>query len=362
MKACLQDLLEFSIPLERPIRLAGESLCDRAGLFVRLTDGAGRHGVGEIAPLPGFHNESLSQCRDALARHRDELSSIEIDWCPESGEPLNLGQALSALEPFETIPSLHFGLSMACINLLAACSGVHPARLMEGGADETVPVNGLVTGEPGDWAATIGEQVRRGCSVIKIKVGRDIEAEASALALLQKEYGNRLRLVLDGNRSLTPDQAGRLLAGLNRDHVLYGEELLQNPAELRDLQERTGIAMALDETLFEDDESAGLVEEWDSVVVLKADRLHASVVRAFALGTTARHRGAYSVVSSAYNTPLGLSFLVQLAAALHCPHAGLDTWRWFPGALADGLHSGSAGIDVAASWLNSTAAFDPFIK
>ncbi len=362
MKVFLQDVRAFSIPLVRPINLSGRTLVHRTGLFIRLADASGRCGVGEVAPLPGFHQESLPECREALSRCMGETPAIEIGCDAPATEAINLKRALEGLAPFEAIPSLHFGLCMASINLLAGRAGVAPSRLMKRDCAEVIPVNGLVTGDPAGWAADVQAQVGRGCNLVKIKVGRNVDAERGALMALQRQHGRRLRLILDGNRSLAMDEATHLLAGLDADGIVYCEELLHDPAGLRRLEERTGIAMALDETLFEGDGSAALEQEWESVVVLKVDRLRGSVLRAAALAEAARQRGSVAVVSSAYNTPLALSFLVQLAAALECPHVGIDTWRWFPEALSGGLHFVPGGIGVADTWGGTLAAFESVLE
>jgi len=174
-----------------------------------------------------------------------------------------------------------------------------------------------------------------------------------ALLLLLAQFNKRIQFILDGNRAWDSLQATSFLSAVPSSRILYCEEPLIDPRELPALQQQVGIPMALDETLSEAQQYGDLIHDWDSVFVLKPDRIEGSIETCLALAAAAHAKGNAVVVSSAYNTEVGLSFLAQLAAALHCPHAGLDTQRWFAPPAAPG--------NVIATNQNVTISLDELL-
>ncbi len=360
----LHSIDEFTLPLAREVTVGGRGVRERSGLFVTLADDAGAYGVGEIAPLPGVHQETLSQCRERLLDQRPELQVRAADRVAPDAGMLEWGSLFLALDPYADLPSVQFGLAMAALNLAASQRGAYPARLLNRDSLPQLPVNALVMAPPDQWMAATGQRIAEGFSVIKLKVGRSpLKYEAQVLRALQNRSQGEASFVLDGNRAWSLSQAEAFLTESSTSCIRYGEELLQNPGELAELQRRVGIPMALDETLWTSDHDTALIRDWPSLFVLKVDRIPGTLEAALRLSAAAHAKGQSVVVSSAFNTPLGLSFLVQLGAALHCPHAGLDTQRLFPDALAFGaLRPVGGAIPVQASWLNSTERFKPYLR
>lgn len=193
--------------LRTPMRFAGATFTEREGFFVALHGPAGR-GVGEVAPLPGVHQESVEECIASLGR------------CGS-----NIDRA--------TPPSLAFGLSVA--RALAQGDPVMTQPLRS-----TVGVNELIV----DLSMPSAET-----RTAKIKVGlHPVDVERAYLSRVMRERPD-VRLRIDANRSLTLEQAKRLLSELDPTHVDYLEEPLTSPLELPALHWATGMPIALDESL-----------------------------------------------------------------------------------------------------------------
>ncbi|NQU38928.1 MAG: o-succinylbenzoate synthase [Lentisphaerae bacterium] len=359
MTARFESLHEFRIPLRNELVVGGRSVGEREGLFITMATADGARGVGEIAPLPGFHKETVADCLQLLKAHQSVLNELPL---PADGAALST--LFEALAPFANLPSLHFGLSMAAVNLQAVRRGVQPAEWLDAAPLTRLLVNGLVMTPPAQWLTDGQRLADEGFRVIKIKVGRAAARdEAAALLALHAQLGDRVQFVLDGNRAWTPSEADGFLSQIHSLPLLYCEELLHKPAELAALQARSGVAMALDETLFDAAPPADLISQWPSVLVLKLDRIQGSLATGLQLAAAARERGQPAIVSSAFNTLVGWSFLVQVAAALHGPHAGLDTQRCYSAALTCDPACWSEGaIDVPRSWINDIIRFAPYCR
>lgn len=79
------QLYRYQVPMDAGVVLRERRLKTRDGLLVRLSDN-GREGWGDIAPLPGFSDETLDA---ALSAARDWLRA----WQRGDAQPLRRWQA-----------------------------------------------------------------------------------------------------------------------------------------------------------------------------------------------------------------------------------------------------------------------------
>ena len=296
----------FSLPLSKPLTTAGREQARRAGLLLRVTlAGAGGevHGVGEVSPLPGLHTESLAEAEAQLALVCQMLAGGQMRVPPTT--PL-LGGRLAAwmqhslgLDPALLLPSVRCGLEAAQLSALAACHGLTLAQLLAGPAAAALPavagVNGLLDcqGTPEQAAAEAAAlMAAQPYAALKLKVGRrdDPVADAVAVLAVRQAVGPGVALRADANRRWTLEQAVQV--GLARGegilmHTLhsapfsaspwlrlcswrlqfgkgaaaagleYVEEPVATPADLAQFHRRTGIPLALDESV---DEGEGPVQ------------------------------------------------------------------------------------------------------
>ncbi len=359
MNLNLVSVHHYALPLLRPIVVGGRSISSREGIFVTV-ERKGHYGFGEVAPLPGLHTQSMDDCIVAL---RAGWPLVEDGDAWDRDGRLDVAALYRQLLPLADIQPVHLGLAMAVLTVAAACQGTTPAELMGTRPLTHVPVNGLVTGKPGEWHDAVHALYGQGFRTVKVKVGRSpLAEEKRAFDELTASRPGDLALILDGNRAWTPDEAAAFFEAIDCAGISYAEEVLRNPDDLPGLQARTGVAMALDETLADVEAHADLVRDWDSVVVLKPDRIRASVQGAAFLAARARTRHQKAVVSSSFQSPVGLSFLAHAAAAMQVTHAGLDTARGFedPGVRAafpikDGV------LDVATCRVRDLDAYRAFM-
>ena len=267
--------------------------------FLRVTDG-GKVGFGECAPLVGLHRETLDEAIDALERWAD--GAVEPDAMPPSAA-FAATCAIATLEGFGSRPA----------------GDVEVAAFFAGGVDEL----------DADAAAALAAS---GARTLKLKIGRaGAEAERALVArVLELLPGARLRL--DGNRRLSEDDCLARLRGFDASRFEYLEDPLEDPSRLASLAARSGIAIALDETVLDRSGAAGaLRDELARAGCVAAWVLRLSVLgplaRTRALAQEAEARGAKAVLSTAYESSYALRLAAHLAATLpngRCAH-GLGT-------------------------------------
>ncbi|AOV96437.1 o-succinylbenzoate synthase [Edwardsiella hoshinae] len=288
------SLYRYSLPVEAGVALRNQRLKSREGLLVRLSE-AGREGWGEIAPLPEFSRETLSEAQQAAT-----------DWLAawQAGE----SPAESAL------PSVAFGVSCALAELdgtLPQAANYRSATLCNGDPDALFHALQSIPGE----------------KVAKVKVGLYEAVRDGMIVNLLLEALPDLRLRLDANRSWTRAKADGFAKYVNpawRDRILFLEEPCKTRDESRAFARDTGIAIAWDESVRDPDFRVE-AEPGVAAIIIKPT-LTGSLQRCQQLAQQAQQAGLSVVISSSIESSLGLGQLARLAAWLTPGTApGLDT-------------------------------------
>ncbi|MCU6670315.1 o-succinylbenzoate synthase [Enterobacteriaceae bacterium H4N4] len=288
------QVYRWQIPMDAGVVLRDRRLKTRDGLFVHLQM-ADREGWGEIAPLPGFSRESRDDAEAALR-------AWSLAW-RDGGEPLLPG-----------LPSVDFGISCA----LAELEGTLPQE-----ADYRAAP--LCTGDPDELFAVLAAMP--GEKVAKIKVGLYEAVRDGMVANLLLEAIPDLRLRLDANRAWTPLKAQQFAKYVNpayRERIAFLEEPCKTRADSLAFARETGIAIAWDESLREDD-FRFVAEPGVRAVVIKPT-LTGSIAKVREQVNAAQAQGLTAVISSSIESSLGLTQLARIAAWLTPDTVpGLDT-------------------------------------
>ena len=173
----------YSVPMEAGVVLRNQRLKTRDGFLVSLWQDEAT-GWGEVAPLPGFSVEDVSQAQDAVQRGLSQ-------WVQ--------GASLAAVaSAFSALPSVAFGLSCADAELRGELPEVLSTRcapLCHGDPNELYARLGAL---PGDF---------RGRKVAKVEVGLYESVGDGLNVSMLLEALPELHLRLDANRSWTPVKA-----------------------------------------------------------------------------------------------------------------------------------------------------------
>lgn len=274
----------YELPLRAPFPAGGESIRVRRGAILRVEE-RGRVGYGEMAPLPGLSRESLEDALDGLK---------------EATASGSLPMASSA------------AFALSC----AEATRDHEGRFGFGRPEHSgIGVNGVFAGSASEARAAIERGDLAGFRTVKVKVGLGKVAEdAELIAAMLDGLEPSTRLRLDGNRRLTLTAAVRMVKRLDAERIEYMEEPLRNPMELPELSRRTGISMAIDESLREPEHREALVgAPGIDVQVIKPSLLGALEEVEHAV-THGRIHGMDTVLSNCLESSLTLCLLARLAA------------------------------------------------
>ncbi len=275
----------------------GQKISTREGLIVQLQDRQKQFGLGEIAPLPGFSQESLTQTKAQM---------ISL---------LNNGlENLSATK--ELYPSVHFALDMALqkMPLLEKVSVADSIPLLQG-----------------DNASVIKQYAAlQRPRLIKLKVARQKVDDDLLLFKELSRLNPNLRIRCDANQGWSAAQASCFFKGIDKPILDYIEEPTDCHQHNLQLAEKYKINLALDETLQNSDFN---YQHKSSIkaLVLKPT-LIGSLTRLQYFIDIAAQRQLQVHISSSFESIIGLQQLAALAKRYQkqCSLTlGIDTLKYF---------------------------------
>ncbi len=287
------QLFHYSIPLEAGVVLRDSRIKQREGLLVKLRE-AGREGWGEIAPLPGFSQETLD------AAQREAADRLRC-WARDG----------SVSE--STLPSVAFGLS---------CAWAELADELPAGAEWHSAI--LCNGDPDELLLRLGAQP---APVAKMKVGLYEPVRDAMMVNLLLEALPQLTLRLDANRSWRLEKARHFARFLNpqqRARIAFIEEPCRTPDDSILFAAETGIALGWDESSREAEFQLAITPHLRAVIIKPSLTGSLSTVRQRI--TQVQQAGLSAVISASLESSLGLTQLARLARWL-TPETvpGLDT-------------------------------------
>ena len=325
----------YRLPLRAPLNLGASVISDREGLLVCLEYQDGRPSWGECAPLPGFSHESLSEAAHQLR----DLQTI-----------LHSKHDLTFLQGQALLPSVAFGLESADPPWAHSYPQVN--NQSESLPDHLTPALGptlsIVTDREGEFShfspalsvnalITASEPIKtavtrltdQGYTSVKLKVGKHpIEQDIQRVLELYGLTQGKIAIRLDANRAWDLETAVDFGRGIRDIPIDYIEEPLTNPAELTKFYQKTGLPIALDETLREWTQEAFLGVKGVSAWIIKPT-LHGRLSLCTTIAALAKTHGIRTVWSSSFETPMGLAAIASAASMSEPTPAGLDTIQYF---------------------------------
>ena len=249
---------KLSVPMDPPLPVAG-GLSERQLAFVEV-DGC----VAEVSPLPGLHQESLSEALDDLAA--GTLRTPSARFAESVLRAQREGESWTQRDAMRTLPAM----------------------------------NALVVGDESSSDAH---------EVIKVKIGRDPSRDVPRLrSVLERSPHCRLRL--DGNRLLSLAQVLEVVSSLPHDRIEYVEEPLADPSQLPELAKV--VPVGLDESLHDPAASRHEDAPGTWVHVMKPTRLGSLEELADEI-SSAQKLQRDVVLTSCFESPWTLGVLCRVA-------------------------------------------------
>ena len=315
----------YSLKFRRPIAVRAQTLDRRDGFILKLTSDEHNEGYGEAAPLAGFSRESAAQAEGQL---RDLHSRLRDEKIPDDLAAFN-GQFERWLGPLDLVPSVRFGLESAVLHLLANARKSPIHKLLPAASGHPVRVAGLISAANGDIGAQTRALIQEGFTELKLKVGGHPGDDAANVKAVNAVANGKALVHVDANQRWNYEAALAFGKAAGCGSVSYIEEPFKEIERIQEFYDETMIPVALDESLtrlsFEEIRGISGVE----AIVIKPTIL-GGIEKTIQLMAQAESFAIRAVISSAYESSLGIWTLANIAAAMPDGNAaGLDTLKYF---------------------------------
>ena len=319
MKLAQVNIFQYELPLTRALTINSDNM-SRHGFIVEISNESDRIGYGECAPLPGFSTETLNDAQDQLTQIAFSIAGTTL--------PANLDELSGGFEQwlgkYKTSPSVRFAVESAVICLIAANEGISLSQLLSSEAASVLPVNALLAGNRDEVIEATKRYVDKGYTTFKLKVGsRKIRDDIGLTAVVRDIIGDTCGLRLDANRQWDVRQAIDFWAAVDALGIEYIEEPVADHAAL--VKELTKVGLpslismmlpptALDESILNIDPDTFDAPPGVKAIILKPTLL--GLERAMRWARKAIRKGLTPVVTSTYESSIGIATLAHFAASL----------------------------------------------
>jgi o-succinylbenzoate synthase len=330
MRICRFSFIDFELTFKTPL-ITSRGLFDRRqGIVISARTDDGFFGIGEVSPLHPFSRESLPQARRSAQDAADYLGNTEVP-----GEPEALAQIIGHLEDELSIPpSVLFGFEMLFGDLAGKRAGLTLSKWFNGDALRAVEVNAILTGSPGDIQRQLVAKTAKDFRAYKIKIDSGhIKAALSKIKAVRDRVADDVMIRLDLNKGLDFEEAVGLLSQIKEFGIEYVEEPLKDPTRqnLMALREKTGLRIALDETLAESEIFYDVLNSKACDVIVIKPMVLGGIKKSVKLSKISAEQGLKVVVTSTLESGIGVAACLHVAAMLrdHILPCGLDTLDLF---------------------------------
>jgi len=317
-------LKKFKIGLKKPLWIKQHKIDFRQGILVIIKNQKGQTGYGEIAPLPGFHNENFEDVSDQIKRAMGHLVGTEVN----EYFTVSVNKTIAPFKDMDFYPSVNFGMEMAILSIFYAQKDLN---FFKTGNISKIPVNKLIISDEIISKEYINEIISNGFKSIKIKIGnKSIEEDIHRILKLKSLLPKYISIRLDANARWNLEEAIFFVLKIGTDRIEYIEDPIRNLHEYKSFYHKTGIPIAVDECSdsFYSDHSLG--SEYIKAIILKPSVL-GGFYNTARLIHKLRNKNIKPILSNAFLSGLALSMISLFAAQMKLFHypVGLDTLNNF---------------------------------
>jgi O-succinylbenzoate synthase len=334
MKLTNIDIFHYRLPLKRALTSGDSAQREREGMLIRLRDDSGAFGWGECAPLPPVNSESIDRAAEQLRQLRLWAIGREM---PDSLAKLD-GAFNVWIGGLNLAPSVRCAFETACLNMVARFKSLSLSQLLSVSAGDIVKVNALVDLSQPDILGESSALREAGYEAFKLKVGRrTVDEDIASIRALRRVVGDDAVLRLDANQLWTAQALLSVWSEVQQCDIDYFEEPVTDMSGLLSYLDRKAISipLALDESLSKPDHEKLTTSAHVKALVLKPTAL--GLERSVELIRKARGLAKKAIISSTFESSIGISALVHIAAAFadRSVAMGLDTGGWLAEDLLD---------------------------
>ena len=306
MKITRIEAWPFTLKLTEPYSIAYETYDSSLNVMLRMDTSTGISGWGCATPDRYVTGESID---DVLRVYRESMESILLNT-----DPLMPVLRLEELkQSVKRAPATICMVDMALHDLLGKVAGLPLYRLLGGYRHRmmtSVTIGILPVRETVEKARYF---VDHGFRALKIKGGRDVEADIEKIIKVREAVGKRIELRFDANQGYTEQQAVDFATGIQH----FGIAFFEQPVT-RDFQEVIGrVTSRVPIPIMADESLVNLQDAFNLAKMHSADMLNIKLMKVGGIKEALRVNSV--AVSAGFDAMVGCfeETALSIAAGLH---------------------------------------------
>ncbi|MFI5391421.1 MAG: enolase C-terminal domain-like protein [Bacteriovoracales bacterium] len=298
----------YTISFKRPLSFGPVKHNFKKGHFLVLRDNFSNIVMGELPFLEGLHSGDPGKNLEILEKISLDILNKEIDL-----KNLNFRKNAFNLFPIDQEGLPLFCIEGALLSWLEKVDRKQVNNFFQGNSKNPVgvPVNGLlIPTQKEDPKELVENWKRKGFKTIKIKIGNlPINEELNLIWGIFKEAKNSLKIRLDGNQKFSGEDFFFFAKNLPVEFVDYIEDPIKDIKLLEKIHEETKLSFAFEESLIKGNFKK---EKYLKAWIIKPS-IFGGLSKSIQIIDKAHDQGLIAVISSAYESKMGLKQLTSLA-------------------------------------------------
>lgn len=249
------SLIPLRIPLTEPFIISLGPLTHAENVIVKMESVSGKIGWGECSPFRTIHGETIATCMAIGQEIAQQLIGRSVET------PEHVLQTMDRSIYGNT--SIKSAFDIAFHDLLAQEKEVPLYRLLGGTSMRTLFTDYTVSlSTPEKMTADALKIVKKGFTVVKVKLGGDPTEDVIRLRAIRNAIGSSIPLRIDANQGWDSAGAVHALRAMNDLTIQVCEEPLPRwkYRELATIRTETAIPLMADESCCDENDALKLIE------------------------------------------------------------------------------------------------------
>ncbi len=226
MKVTRVEVIPFSLRLKSALTWGKHGQLSKAEhCLIKVSLENGMIGIAEAPPRPTIYGETIGSITAIIALLEPKLCELEIT------------DTTAIKEVLSSIPNNNCAKGALDMALWEARAGFleTPLLTLLGGVKTKIETSFILgIANQNTMLEEAREVVKAGVRVLKVKVGRNTQADLSIINTLKTEFGDSVKLYADSNETLEPTSAPAALEAMQKAGLLWVEE----PLPVRKIKDR----------------------------------------------------------------------------------------------------------------------------
>ena len=243
MKITSTEIYQFSIPMV-PFTIATGTMDYAQNVLIRIHTDAGLTGTGECSAFPMIVGETQQTC---IAVGKDLAGIIK------GHDPLRF---LDILEKFDNYiagnATIKSAFDMALYDIAAQAAGLPLYAYLGGHLRQITTDITIGIDAPEKMAAQALHFKKSKASILKVKVGKEPQADIQRIQAIRAAVGADMKIRLDANQGWNLQDAITALDGMKKQDIEFCEQPLRsyNDLQIKELKAQVQVPIMADESCY----------------------------------------------------------------------------------------------------------------